>query len=144
MGTSKLGHRRHHSNNTEKNPITYIMYFIGIGDGSFKDGYASRGWIIADSTTSTTLTTGAAPVDGPKQFMGPDRAEAMAILAVLTIINIIKQVSHTVGANIEIYTDYKTIIDRVQVPILTSTSYTLSDNINVFLQIKKNDAPIKK
>ena len=110
---------------------------ISAGDGSLRHAYPGHAWCFASTNTYKILCQGAASVRGPVHEITSLRAEGCAILAQLTIIELLDKVYDFHGKQIVILSDCDSLIRKISRGVEYSTKYALQDDIDIVLQIRK-------
>ena len=88
--------------------------YIGVSDGSLRDAYPAHAYCLAHKSTGEIYFQVCVPVDGPVQYITSFRAEALGIIALLAIINILFEAGEIEGSKISLYSDRESVIKAVQ------------------------------
>ena len=115
--------------------------FLAISDGSYKNGRASHAWCIANSNTKEKLIVSAGPVDGPLNEMSAFRAEAMGLLAILSILGILEENGVVGEKKVVIQLDCKSLLTKVKSLLAESIKHIEENDMDVIHEIR---ARIKK
>ena len=116
---------------------------VGAGDGSLRHAYPGQAWCFANTRTNKLMCKGAAAIAGPVEEITSMRAEGFAILAQLTILEILDRVYDLKMKKIELLSDCESLIRKIARGVEFSTKYALQDDIDIILQIRKMLREIK-
>ena len=105
------------------------------GDGSVRDQLGSFAWCTASKSSERPFYTATGPVDGHTHHMKVLRAESTHVLASVALLYQLEQFSSITSVTIPIYTDCKTLINRVKTNNINSPLLVLADHINLVYQI---------
>ena len=107
------------------------------GDGSVRDQLGSFAMCFALKNTDKPFFTVTGPVDGHRHHMKALRAEATHSLASIALISRIVPFIRCSEIEMPIYTDCKTLINRVETNNINSPSLVMTDHIDLIYQIRE-------
>ena len=110
---------------------------MGISDGSYKEGKASHAWVFADRNTDERITQSAATVDGEREKLNAFRAEAMGVIAMLTVIELISSQYNISQFSVNIGVDCKSLITKVYTPVENSIKFVEASEVDTILEIRQ-------
>ena len=107
------------------------------GDGTVRDQLESYAWCMAAKGDETPFLKAHGPVDGHQHHMRALRAESTHILASIVLITKLEQFVTKSQIHIPVYTDCKTLINRVLTDNINSPSLVMADHVDLVHQIRK-------
>ena len=110
---------------------------LGVSDGSLRDSFPAHAWCFVKADTGDILIQGSAPVDGDVSQTSSFRAEGMGILAMLTIIDILREARLINQASIRIYCDGESVIKKCRKAVESRSKYMLQNDIELILEIRR-------
>ena len=116
---------------------------IGAGDGSLRKKYPSQAWCLADVSSGAILVQGSAQVDGNAELITSFRAEGMAVIAQLTVLQLIDKVWNIKGRKIVLYSDCESLLKKLQDRVDNKSKHALENDVDILLQIRSMLQQIK-
>ena len=109
---------------------------VGVSDGSVTETKAGHAWCFSDVLNENVLMEGAAIVHGDIRELNSYRAEAMGVLALVTIIAKLESIFKTGYGNISIYCDSRAVVQKIKKDVESSTKYSMENDIDAILAIR--------
>ena len=109
--------------------------YLSITDGSYKDGKASHAWCVANKQEQERVVISAGPADGNKNEISAFRAEAMGLIAALSIISIVEK-KGIVRKEATIQLDCKSLINKIRGTKVDAIRYVEDEDIDIVSEIR--------
>ena len=109
---------------------------IGVSDGSYKEGSASHSWVFANRKNEERIVQSAATVDGDCNLLNAFRAEAMGVIAQLSIIEILNATYDVSKLSVDLGVDCKSLITKVYTPVEKSIKFIEEPEADTILEIR--------
>ena len=106
------------------------------GDGTVRDQLGSYAWCMATKGEEVPFITAHGPVDGHRHHMRALRAESTHVLASIALITRLEKFVTKSDIQVQVYTDCKTLINRVMTDNINSPSLVLADHVDLVHQIR--------
>ena len=110
---------------------------LGIaGDGSIRDQLGSFAFCFASENRDRPFLTCTGPVDGHRHHMRALRAESTPILAAIFFLHRLEPFVKAEGLTIPVYTDCKTLVNRLNMKRINRPSLVLGDHMDLIYEIR--------
>ena len=110
---------------------------IGVSDGSLRDHYPAHAWCFVNSTSGAICIQGEAPVDGPTTNISSFRAEGMGLIAMLTLIDVLRSLHLIHSSTIKLYSDGESVIKKCRKSVESRSQYMLQNDIEVVIELRR-------
>ena len=110
---------------------------IGVSDGSLRDSFPSHSWCFSNPSTGEIILRSSAPVDGDPSHITSFRAEAMGIIAMLSIIDLLRTSGHVKSSTIKLFSDGDSVIKKCKQPVESKSKYMIHNDIELVLEIRQ-------
>ena len=130
-GPSRLSHRNLFTILT----LAKREHLVLATDASIDEGCGAHAFCFADGRKGKTLFTSGSKVEGPKAFLTSYRAEMVAIIASISLIDTIMSAVGLRSTRISLFSDSETSIITSRNHKLNTLHYALSNDIDVALQL---------